>query len=88
MTPAERQQAAEALAGILARGYDLHIRAHGLDGDRAVRDQEGGRYLVARTMAGGAVSFVERGGERFAVVVTPMAGQDRNGPLFSYQDRP
>lgn len=84
MTPQEREKTAADLAGILARGYDLHIKAHGPDGSYAVRTEDGSRYEVAQTMAGGAISFVERGGERFAVNVIPLAGQDGNGPLFTY----
>lgn len=84
MTPDERKQTTRDLAGILARSYDLHVRDHGPDGSAAVRDEDGTRYLVAETMAGGAISFVERGGERFAVNVIPLAGQDERGPLFTY----
>ena len=83
MTPQEREQAAADVAGILARGYDLHVRDHGPDGSCAVRTGPGDRYEVARTMTGGAISFIERGGERFAVIVVPLAHQDRNGPLFA-----
>ncbi len=86
MTPEERQQTASDLAGILARGYDVHVQAHGPAGSAAVRTPDGVAYQVAETMAGGAISFIDRGGERFAVNVIPLARQDKNGPLFTYAD--
>lgn len=79
---------AAGLAGILARGYDYHVQAHGPDGSHAVRTGDGSRYEVAETMAGGAISFIEHQGERFAVNVIPLARQDETGPLFTYQPRP
>lgn len=88
MTPQERKEAAADLAGILARGFDLHIDAHGPDGSHAIRNPGEDRYEVAETMAGGAISFVHYQGENFAVNVIPLAGQDARGPLFSYDPRP
>jgi hypothetical protein len=70
-TTADRMKTAADLAGILARGYDQHIAAHGPDGSYAVRTEDGGRYEVTETAAG-ATSYVERDGERFAVAVTPL----------------
>ena len=87
MTPQEREQTAADLAGILARGYDLHVQAHGPDGSRAVRTEGGNRYQVVQTMAGGAISFIERDGEQFAVNVIPLAGQNKAGPLFTYAEK-
>lgn len=87
MTPGEREQTCRDLAGILGRGYDLHVQAHGPDGSAAVRTPDGDSYEVAQTMAGGAISFIERGGERFAVNVIALGAQDRNGPLLSYEPR-
>jgi hypothetical protein len=85
MTPQEREKTAADIAGILARGYDLHIRDHGPDGSHAIRTEAGDRYEVVQT-ADGAVSFIERGGERFAVNVIPLADQDEKGPLFTYAE--
>ena len=70
-TKTDRQQTAADLAGILARGYDLHIQARGPDGSYAVRTEDGDRYEVEQTSAG-ATSFIERDGERFAVNVIPL----------------
>jgi hypothetical protein len=75
MTPDEREQTAADLAGILARGYDWHVHAHGPDGSYAVRTADGRRYEITQTAAGGAAGFIERGGERFTVTVAPLAGQ-------------
>jgi hypothetical protein len=84
MTPAEREQTAGDLAGILARGYDLHVAAHGPDGSFAVRTPDGSRYQVAEDGAHGAISFIERGGERFAVNVIPLDRQNESGAPFAY----
>lgn len=86
MTPQEREQTAADLAGILARGYDQHVEAHGPDGSYAKRTENGSRYEVVQTMNGGAISFVQRDGEMFAVNVIPLATQDENGPLFTYAE--
>ncbi len=85
MTPEERRQTCRDLAGILARGYDLHAEAHGPHGAHAVRTPDGSRYEVEQTRIGGGVSFVERGDERFAVHVIPLADQDKAGPMFAYE---
>ena len=62
----DRTKTAAELAGILARGYDLHVQAHGPDGSYAVRTEDGRSYLND-----GATSYVERDGGRFAVTVVP-----------------
>ena len=87
MDKRERDQAARDVAGILARGFDVHVEAHGPDGSHAIRTENGERYEVAETMIGGAVSFVEYRGERFAVNVTPLAEQDVKGPIRGYVPR-
>jgi hypothetical protein len=63
------EKTAADLAGILARGFDLHVQAHGPDGSHALRTASDDRYDV-RPTATGATSFVEYDGQRFAVNVT------------------
>jgi hypothetical protein len=89
MTTQQREQTAADIAGILARGYDLHIEAHGPDGSRAVRTEDGHSYEVTQT-ADGATSYVERDGVRFAVTVTPLAddGTIREGTKVRLIDPP
>lgn len=79
-----------ALAGILARGYDEHIRAHGPDGSAALRTPDGSGYEIGETMIGGAVIFIDRGGERFAVNVIALAEMNKKAPLLMlpFQSRP
>lgn len=67
-----RQQAALTAAGILARGYDEHVRAHGPDGNFAVRTDDGSKYDTAPVLSGGAVSFIVIDGEVYAVNVVPL----------------
>lgn len=80
MTPDQQQETCRDLAGILARSYDRHIHDHGPDGSAALRTPDDSRYevidgSVTTKKPLGAVSFVDRGGERFAVNVVPLGPQ-------------
>ncbi len=68
MTPQERMKTAKDLAGILARGYDLHVEAHGPDSSHAIRNSSSGQYHIDPRL-GGSVSYIVRDGEIFEVVV-------------------
>jgi len=86
-TTADRMKTAADLAGILARGYDLHVQAHGPDGSFAVRTEDGSRYEVTESGTG-ATSYVERDGCRFAVTVVPLTPVTELYVRCSYPLRP
>jgi hypothetical protein len=69
MTPQERKDTAKSIAGIVARGYDMHVEAHGPDGSHAIRNSDGGSYLINNRIDG-ACSYLVRNGEIFEVTVT------------------
>lgn len=81
MSPRERLKVARRIVALL--------------GEAGVRDVEvvpvrndHGKLVVGETMIGGAVGFVRRGGELFAINVIPLKEWDRKGPLLSYLPRP
>ena len=68
MTPEERKDVAKDIAGIVARGYDMHVEAHGPNDSNAVRNSDGKSYVV-NTSISGAVSYIVRDGEIFIIAV-------------------
>lgn len=80
MNAAQRAETCRDIAGICARGYDMHVQDHGPDGTAAVRTEDGSRYEVAETMIGGAMAFIDRGGERFGGQRDPTRRRGRERP--------
>lgn len=80
MADLQQQETCRDIAGILARGYDMHVHDHGPSGSAALRTPDGSRYEVidgsiTTKKSLGAVSFVDRDGERFAINVVPLGPQ-------------
>lgn len=69
MNPHERKSVAADIAGIVARGYDMHVDAHGPDDSHAIRDSTGSKYHVDQR-ADCSVSYIVRDGEIFEIAVT------------------
>lgn len=86
-------QSSKAVARICANGFRRHAAEHGPDGNIVAEDQCGSP-LVTETMIGGAMSFVRRNGDWFAVCVVPMQvppafpGAEKTGPVLSYEPGP